>query len=144
MKIGIDVHGVITDYPEFFSVLTRALIEEEHEVHIITGKSVIDGKIKDKLKLFDIAYTRIFSIVDSEIEKGTEVRHTEEGIWMSEAIWNSAKANYCRAQGIDMMFDDEKDYAKYFEGSRTKFFLVPKAIIKEKNKNPFEDFKLSI
>jgi uncharacterized HAD superfamily protein len=35
MKVGVDIDGTITDYPEFFSTLIRSDI---FEIHIITGR----------------------------------------------------------------------------------------------------------
>jgi len=36
-KIGLDLHGVISDMPEFFSFFTNAMINSGAEVHILTG-----------------------------------------------------------------------------------------------------------
>ena len=38
MKIGVDLDATITAYPEFFSVLTKAMAQAGHEIHIITNR----------------------------------------------------------------------------------------------------------
>ena len=43
MKLGLDLHGVITDRPEFFSELSKIFIDNGHEVHIVTGGMINDS-----------------------------------------------------------------------------------------------------
>ena len=54
-KIGIDIHGVITRYPEFFSVMIKGLMNEGHEVHVVTGARLSSVLIQNLLNC--IPYT---------------------------------------------------------------------------------------
>jgi len=45
MKVGLDIHGVVDVRPEFFSELSKLLVSNGHEVHIITGGSVKEGTV---------------------------------------------------------------------------------------------------
>ena len=47
MKIGLDIHGVCDANPEFFAELTNLFIEAGHEIHILTGRRVSDGALKE-------------------------------------------------------------------------------------------------
>ena len=50
-KIGIDIHGVITDYPIFFSKIIKELMDKNHEVHIVTGARLSSKLIKNLLSI---------------------------------------------------------------------------------------------
>ena len=47
MNIGLDIHGVITSNPRFFSHFSTLAVERGHEVHIITGAMLSEGKIAE-------------------------------------------------------------------------------------------------
>jgi hypothetical protein len=114
MKIGIDLHGVAFEYPEFFTTLGKLFIEAGHEVHIITG-AVLNDKLKEKLRKHAIVegvnYSHFFSIVQHHLDLGNEVNFDENGNpWMDEDVWNRTKAEYCQNNNIEMHFDDEKKH----------------------------------
>ena len=56
MKIGIDFDDTITDMPEFFQILTGALLQK-HEVHIISYRDTEIELVKELRKL-NITYTK--------------------------------------------------------------------------------------
>jgi len=120
MKLGLDFHGVIDAAPVFFSWLSKKMVEDGHEVHIITGHELTSAFLK-KLHNFGIRYTHIFSISDFQKEQGNEIWYDEKGTpWMDEELWNRSKATYCEKEGIDFHFDDSEKYCKYFT---TAYFL---------------------
>ena len=119
MKIGLDLHGVITDMPEFFSRLMLSLSFSGFEIHIITGGS--KKKALEELNKLNIRevfnYTHLFSILDYHIEKGTpqtgwnkEYNNPE----FDDEVWDRTKADYCRKHKIDLMVDDSLIYKEYF------------------------------
>ena len=114
MKIGIDIHGVITVNPEFFSALSRMLVSCGHEVHIVTGPRF--SKVEPLLKEHDIAWTHFFSIVEDEEKKGvTEIVWDKKGDpFMDFNVWDRAKAAYAKEQGLDLHIDDSSKYSEYF------------------------------
>ena len=117
MKIGIDIHGVLDSHP-FFKEMARLFVAGGHEVHIITGAQFND-RVKAKFKKLGmekgVNYTHYFSIAEHLIANGINVDWEDsENPWFDEKSWNTAKADYCRTQGIDMHFDDTSVYAQYF------------------------------
>ena len=114
-KIGIDLHGVVTDMPQFFSFFTKAMISAGAEVHIVTGGATEDDK--KLLREHDIRYTHFFSIVDYHRQKGTPTsgKHPKYGFDMiSDEEWDKTKGEYCRDNNIDLHIDDTLIYNNYF------------------------------
>ncbi len=115
IKIGLDLHGVISDMPEFFSFLTDILVKSGCEVHIVTGGATDDDK--QLLKDYNIQYTHFFSIVDYHRKIGTPTsgKHPKYGFEMiSDEEWDKTKGEYCRENGIDLHIDDTLIYNNYF------------------------------
>ena len=114
-KIGLDLHGVITDMPEFFSFFTKAMIAAGAEVHIITGGATEDDR--RLLEKHDIRYTHYFSIVEHHRSVGTPTKgkHPKYGFdTIDDQEWDRTKGEYCRKHGIDLHIDDTLIYNDYF------------------------------
>lgn len=114
-KVGLDLHGVITDMPEFFSFLSKALIAAGAEVHIITGGATEEDKAL--LRTHDIRYTHFFSIVDHHKSLGTPTtkKHPKYGFDMiSDEEWDRTKGEYCRLNRISIHIDDTTIYNDFF------------------------------
>lgn len=114
-RVGIDLHGVITDMPEFFSFFTKAMIAAGAEIHIITGGATEDDK--KLLEEHDIRYTHFFSIVDYHKQKNTPTfgKHPKYGFDMiSNEEWDKTKGDYCREHNITLHIDDTLIYNNYF------------------------------
>lgn len=114
IKIGIDVHGVADTIPNFFSELTRILVENGHEVHILTGAEhteALEFELKHTLKL---SWTHFFSTTSHHKNAGTEITYIDGNPYMDNKIWNRAKSEYCRTHGIQFHIDDSDVYGKYF------------------------------
>jgi hypothetical protein len=130
MKVGFDIHGVCDAHPEFFSLISRLLVENGDEVHILTGRRISDGALKEVVEL-NLSYTHFFSIADYHTESDTKMHDDENGNpWMDDDIWDSAKGNYCKEHQIDFCIDDTERYGQYFE---TPFAFMK--IKKEETKN---------
>lgn len=112
IKIGLDFHGVITKHPEYFSRLTHCAVAEGIEIHIITGGP--EKVVADYLQEHDIVYTSLFAILDFYDAKNV-VKHFANGEFkVPDKLWNSSKAEYCMAHGINIHIDDSTQYAKWF------------------------------
>lgn len=114
-KIGLDLHGVISDMPEFFAFFTDAMIKSGAEVHIITGGATEDDK--KLLRQYNIKYTHFFSIVDYHIEMHTPAhgKHPKYGFDMiSDEEWDKTKGDYCKNNDIDLHIDDTLIYNNFF------------------------------
>lgn len=115
MKVGFDIHGVCDANPEFFSLISKLLVDNGHEVHVLTGRRVSDGAL-DEVKELNISYTHFFSISDYHEEVGTKMWEDENGNpWLDDVTWDSTKGNYCKRNNIDFCIDDTERYGQYFE-----------------------------
>lgn len=123
MKIALDIHGVCDANPEFFALISKLLVSDGHEVIIITGKMKSHGAI-DELKKLGISYTKFFSIVDYQIDKGTEILYDKNGNpWIDDDIWNQTKAEICEKENIDLHIDDSSVYGQYFTTPYAQIFI---------------------
>jgi hypothetical protein len=59
MKVGLDLDFTITEIPEFFSILSEALIKKKHEVHIITYRDEV-LETTQLLRDLGISYTKLW------------------------------------------------------------------------------------
>jgi hypothetical protein len=124
MKIGIDLHGVITRYPDLFLDLARAHLSWGNEIHIITGAP--SEKALPELHAHGFTekcYSHFFSIVDYHKRIGTPMWTNDKGTWeMDRETWWASKALYWKQEGINIHYDDSAGYNRY-ENSVT-FILV--------------------
>lgn len=121
MRIGLDYHGLIDQAFPLWSVITKSLVENGHEVHIITG-----GRFKDlesDLKKYKIKYTHFFSITEHLERSGIPYLVHKDKYTFDNDTWNKAKAKYCKTHKISYHFDDTETYGKYFT---TPFFYIIK------------------
>lgn len=119
MKLGLDLHGVISDLPEVFKFMCESIIKNNGEVHIITGGSRM--KALKEMELLgihaSIHYTHFFSLLDYHIENETTVTGWNEKYKnpeFSDKDWDATKAEYCRNHGINLHIDDSMIYNEYF------------------------------
>ncbi len=121
IKIGLDIHGVVDSNLIFFKTLTKLLVDNGHEVHIITGARI--EKELPFLKKNSISYTHLFSITDHHIEKGTKIIWDEKNDPHLETyLWDKTKAEYCKKQKIDIHFDDSDIYNYFFKTPYARYY----------------------
>jgi hypothetical protein len=114
-KISIDIHGVIDELPQFFSHMSHSLVNSGMEVHIVTGGSYT--RAERELKMYDISYTHLFSILDHHKNIGTPTfgNHPMYGFPMiDDDIWDKTKGVYCDEHGIHLHLDDTIAYGDSF------------------------------
>ena len=112
LKIGIDYHGVIDHQLEYFSEFCKEAIRRGHQIHVITGGP--KSSVSDTLKQAKIKYSYIFAIVDYYAAKNSVSYLTNGDFYIDNILWNKAKGEYCRQEGIDIHIDDSKEYIKWF------------------------------
>lgn len=119
MKIGLDLHGVLTDSPDFFSQLAFTLTQANWEVHIITGGSI--EKAEQELARLgfhkEVHYTHLFSVLNHHIQKGTRITGWHPILLNPEfpdSEWDRTKADYCRENNIGLHLDDSLIYESLF------------------------------
>lgn len=123
MKLSIDLHGVLDDLPYVIKALTSAIIKDNGEVHILTGSTT--KRAVEELKELDlienIHYTHVQGLPDYLESKGKIPVGFNEQFQNNEYLdldWNTAKAQYCSENNIDLHLDDTIEYGNYF---RTPF-----------------------
>jgi hypothetical protein len=115
LKLGLDIHGVCDAYPKLFTKLSNLFVNSGHEVHIITGQEFSEEFFK-QIKDLGINFTHFFSVTDYHRSIGTPIWYSEKGRpWLDEKLWNKTKGEYCEREGINLHFDDTKDYGAHFE-----------------------------
>ena len=112
LKIGLDFHGVVSARPKYFAQFTAEAVRRGHEIHIITGGP--SQVVAAQLRRYHIAYTKIFAVLDYYDARG-QVTYFDNGEYkVPDRLWDSAKAEYCSIEGINMHIDDSSEYVKWF------------------------------
>jgi hypothetical protein len=113
LKIGIDIHGTANLFPKFFIELAKLFIQAGHEIHIVTGSRQLE--IEEDIKKLGLPYTHFFSMTDYHESIGTEMVYgTKKNPWMDEKLWRKTKGDYAKKVGLDMMFENQPEYAEHF------------------------------
>lgn len=121
IKLGIDVHGVADTAPHLFSVLSRILVENGHEVHILTGAEHTEALEHELRHVLKLSWTHFFSTTTYHKNAGTQITYIEGNPYMDNKIWNRAKAEYCLKHGVQLHIDDSDVYGKYFKTPYAQF-----------------------
>ena len=108
MVIGLDIDDTITRHPEFFALMSQALVAAGHEVVIITFRDDREATQED-LESWGVAYTKL---VTSSLEA-----HLEHGV-------DEWKGVVCSEHGVEVFFDDDPDVIRYVDSSVTTFLSV--------------------
>ena len=91
MRIGIDLDETISALPQWFSVLTKAVVSSGHEIHVITYREEgAEAAIVAELAQYGIEYTRL---------------HVP-GMTVDPATWKSALASELE---LDLMIEDSPE-----------------------------------
>jgi hypothetical protein len=85
LKIGVDLDGTISEYPQFFKLFTKAMAEAGCKIYVITDR--LPGTQR---------------LVAAEL--------AEYGITYDVLKVTSNKAGYILKEGIDVLFDDMDRY----------------------------------
>ena len=119
IKLGLDVHGVIDHDPVFFSKLSRMVMDNGGEVHIITGGSWT-LEFEEEVRSKGVVWTHHFSVYDHLIGQETltvgEVSFPDGKTQKKfvNGVWDPIKGEYCREHNISIHFDDTLVYRDYF------------------------------
>lgn len=121
LKLGLDIHGVCDENLEFFATLTRLLVDNGHEVHLLTGPQSF--KSFPEAKKLGLSWTHLFSITDYHLEKGTPMTlDAGANPFMDEYLWDRTKADYCREHGIHLHLDDSDAYGYFFKTPYARYY----------------------
>lgn len=127
MRIGIDLHGTITDDPYYYQKFISSL-SSHHDIYIISGPPI--GQIQKELKELNFNSDKIsdfFSVVDFLRFERRPMNQDENGYWwaINDLDWWTSKAHICNTQRIDILIDNEPRYGDHLKtySPRTLFLL---------------------
>ncbi len=90
MRIALDIDDTITRHPQFFAFLSKALIDSDHKVYIISYRQGQE-EVKADLAGYGISFTKLVLPSNDDLD--------HEGFYQ----W---KATACRRLGIEVFFED--------------------------------------
>lgn len=93
MKIGLDLDNTISEIPLMFSILSRGLIAEGHEVHVITYRTDRE-QIARELQDYKVGFTAIHIPEEHPLGGGPI------------PLWKAAVA---KDLGLHVMFEDSPE-----------------------------------
>lgn len=89
IKIGLDMDGTITDFPDFFAALSKS---DQFEIHVITGRGPEHEAVTiQELEKFGVRFDKLHLV---------------------DATWKM-KGEICKNLGIQIMFDDMDEFIKH-------------------------------
>lgn len=125
-KLGLDIHGVLDANPEFFIKQAMSVLDEGGEVHIMTGLPYTP-QAEDFLYELNKGFkywTHYWSIIDELVKQDAPRYKDVDGrLWFfDDELWDKQKGIYCKANNIDLIYDDTIEYRKYMPET-TSFML---------------------
>lgn len=112
IKIGIDYHGVITANPQFFKEFNTLALEQGIEIFVLSGG--FEKDIAEFMQQKQIPYTFIWSLADYFNANKQLVYLPDGSFKVDNNLWNKAKADFCRQNGINFHIDDSVLYGEHF------------------------------
>jgi len=107
MRVALDIDDTITRHPEFFALVSKALIDAGHAVYVISyreGQDEVEGDLRE----MGIAFTEVILPAAGEL--------VEQGFYE----W---KANVCKRLEIGIFFEDMPEVVN--ELDQSTLGLVP-------------------
>ena len=130
MNVCFDIDGTITERPEFFSLLSRAVKKSGGKVFVLTSRTRSPEAMEaTKLELsgYGIEYDDLNMLPDkAEAERTCPLKELD---WYQKFIFQ--KVDYCKANQVDVYFDDETkviDLFKRFLPEVQVFQVHPKGV----------------
>jgi hypothetical protein len=115
MRIAFDIDDTITRCPEFFAVISKALIAAGHKVHVISSHED-RGFAEEGLAECGVSFDELILSSDREYQPtGTRPLQAEAGNW---------KAEVCRRLEIDVLFDDMPEVVNALDERTVGFMTV--------------------
>ena len=125
--IAFDLHGVLTEAPHVFKIITSMLVAQGMKISIMSGPSR-EEVVAELTKLGyerGIHYQHVISIVDYLRHKGIELWKDKKGGWETHAKeWWSSKGELCKEFKVGLIIDDSPEYEAFVDKAETVFLLL--------------------
>lgn len=132
MKIGVDIHGVLSDKDNIKSIINK-LVGDGHEIYVISAAPVIDMMQELKLvyeydlKLFKGFYSiaeHLYHQIDSNEITNAYQDSKQRWYFEPEEMWWKSKAEICEKFQIDVMIDDKVEYQQGYLEERLLLYPI--------------------
>lgn len=141
MKIGLDMHGVLSDW-ETMTPIVHELRAEGHELYVVSGAP--ERELRWELEQLGYQtewFSGIYSIIDYllDIQAPGKIWHNEKGWWYDDNCeprdpnnyWWKTKAEICELHGIEILLDDQIAYKQgYLQVGRFALYSTFKSFKK--------------
>jgi hypothetical protein len=113
MKIGLDIHGVLSDW-ETMTPIVHELRAEGHDLYVVSGAP----KRELEKEIVELGYQvewfkGVYSIIDWLLDNNApgKIWHNEKGWWYDDDVrWWKTKAEIAEFYEIDILLDDQEKY----------------------------------
>jgi len=123
-RIGFDLHGVLDTYSYFRAAAKRAFDSPNQDMIIVTG-SLFTPAVQAVLKGYGLQFNEFYSITQHLLDKDPKLITWIDGNpYAEDELWNSSKAEICKINHIDILFDDSPVYGQYFKDIPTLYVEV--------------------
>ncbi len=110
-KVGIDIDGTITAYPQNFARLSREILERGGEVHIVSSRSQeAYAETVDELEGYGMRWTALYLL--PSITAAQELCPHGELDWFRKHLW--LKVAYAQQYRLNSFIDDEARVVELF------------------------------
>jgi len=113
MIVAIDIDDTITAKPEFFSILTKAVMREKGKVIIVSSRTNLPEVARDaakELKEYGIRHSELI-LIDSVDAAASRCPH-EELDWWNKYLWQ--KVDVCQREGVEVIIEDDEQVIALF------------------------------
>ncbi len=115
MRVALDIDGTITEKPEFFSLLSRAVRREGGMVIVVTsrlGTPEAEKETRKELLAWKIEFDELIFLPPAGDPRRLTCPH--EGLdWYEKYLWQKVKV--CLDRGVDLVFEDDPKVISIFE-----------------------------
>ncbi len=115
MRVALDIDGTITEKPEFFSLLSRAVRREGGMVYVVTsrlGTPEAEKETRKELLAWKIEFDELIFLPPAGDPRQLPCPH--EGLdWYEKYLWQKVKV--CLDRGVDLVFEDDPKVTSIFE-----------------------------
>lgn len=115
MRVALDIDGTITEKPEFFSLLSRAVRREGGMVIVVTsrlGTPEAEKETRKELLAWKIEFDELIFLPPAGDPRRLTCPH--EGLdWYEKYLWQKVKV--CLDRSVDLVFEDDPKVISIFE-----------------------------
>ena len=120
-RIGLDIDGTISAYPEYYSALSRTVISNGGRVVVISSRREDSrGVTKAQLDEWSITYDSLYLFLPyDEVEHLAPAGVTD---WYERYLWQ--KIDYASSENLTSFHDDEPKVISLFQMYRPEIRII--------------------